>query len=418
MRVTTASTEGRTGSNFWTYWTASAITGIGSSVTGVALPLTAISVLHATAFEVSAVAAAGYVAWLLVGLPAGVISQRLPLRGVQVGMDLLRFAAIASIPVAWYADRLTVVQLGVVALAVSLANVLFDVSNSTYLPSIVPKEQLAARNSLTSATHATTELAGPSFGGLLVQVVGAVPALFVDAISYLASATLLRSLPPRQVDRPDAWPRLGAMIRQGWIFVVQHPIMRPSMLCATAVNFVCGGLLALVPLYLVRGLHVSPLLVGLLLATEGAGSLAGASLTPTIVRRWQSGAAVRGASFAAAATVLLLPLATGALGVALFAIGNAGFAASVVVFSICTRTHRQIASPPELLSRVMATVRFVSWGAIPIGSLTAGAIAAGVGVRAALTSLCLLTTVTPAIVFLSRLRNVRALEELDAPAEA
>jgi len=418
MRVTTASTEGRTGSNFWTYWTASAITGIGSSVTGVALPLTAISVLHATAFEVSAVAAAGYVAWLLVGLPAGVISQRLPLRGVQVGMDLLRFAAIASIPVAWYADRLTVVQLGVVALAVSLANVLFDVSNSTYLPSIVPKEQLAARNSLTSATHATTELAGPSFGGLLVQVVGAVPALFVDAISYLASATLLRSLPPRQVDRPDAWPRVGAMIRQGWIFVVQHPIMRPSMLCATAVNFVCGGLLALVPLYLVRGLHVSPLLVGLLLATEGAGSLAGASLTPTIVRRWQSGAAVRGASFAAAATVLLLPLATGALGVALFAIGNAGFAASVVVFSICTRTHRQIASPPELLSRVMATVRFVSWGAIPIGSLTAGAIAASVGVRAALTSLCLLTTVTPAIVFLSRLRNVRALEELDAPAEA
>jgi len=417
MRVTTA-TEGRTGSNFWTYWTASAITGIGSSVTGVALPLTAISVLHATAFEVSAVAAAGYVAWLLVGLPAGVISQRLPLRGVQVGMDLLRFAAIASIPVAWYADRLTVVQLGVVALAVSLANVLFDVSNSTYLPSIVPKEQLAARNSLTSATHATTELAGPSFGGLLVQVVGAVPALFVDAISYLASATLLRSLPPRQVDRPDAWPRVGAMIRQGWIFVVQHPIMRPSMLCATAVNFVCGGLLALVPLYLVRGLHVSPLLVGLLLATEGAGSLAGASLTPTIVRRWQSGAAVRGASFAAAATVLLLPLATGALGVALFAIGNAGFAASVVVFSICTRTHRQIASPPELLSRVMATVRFVSWGAIPIGSLTAGAIAASVGVRAALTSLCLLTTVTPAIVFLSRLRNVRALEELDAPAEA
>jgi len=208
------------------------------------------------------------------------------------------------------------------------------------------------------------------------------------------------------------------MIRQGWIFVVQHPIMRPSMLCASAVNFVCGGLLALVPLYLVRGLHVSPLLVGLLLATEGAGSLAGASLTPTIVRRWQSGAAVRGASFAAAATVLLLPLATGALGVALFAIGNAGFAASVVVFSICTRTHRQIASPPELLSRVMATVRFVSWGAIPIGSLTAGAIAASVGVRAALTSLCLLTTVTPAIVFLSRLRNVRALEELDAPAEA
>ncbi len=417
MTVATAAADRRLGSNFWTYWTASAISGAGSSITGVALPLTAISVLHAPALEVSLVTAAGYVAWLLIGLPAGVISQRLPLRGVQVGMDLARFAAIASIPLAWYTHVLSVAQLGLVALVVSLANVLFDVSNSTYLPSIVPSEQLAARNSLTSATHATTELAGPSFGGLLVQVVGAVPALLADAASYLASAALLRSLPARHVERPDAWPRVGAMIREGWEFVVRHPIMRPSMLCATAVNFVCGGLLALVPLYLVRGLHVSPFLVGLLLATEGAGSLAGAALTPRLVRRVGSGAAVRGASLTAAATVLLLPVATGSLGVVLFAIGNAGFAASVVVFSICTRTHRQVASPPELLSRVMATVRFVSWGAIPIGSLAAGVLGANLGVRPALTLLSVLTTVTPALVFLSRLRSVTALEDLDTAAE-
>jgi predicted MFS family arabinose efflux permease len=208
------------------------------------------------------------------------------------------------------------------------------------------------------------------------------------------------------------------MIREGWVFVVQHPIMRPSMVCATSVNFVCGGLLALVPLYLVRGLGVSPFLVGVLLATEGAGSLAGASVTPAIVRRWGSGAAVRGASAFAAAAVLLLPVASGPAGIALFAVGNAGFAAGVVVFSICTRTHRQIASPPELLSRVMATVRFVSWGAIPVGSLTAGVLASTVGIRPALTALCLLTAVTPAVVFMSRLRSVTALEDLDSRGAA
>jgi hypothetical protein len=415
VSVTVARAETRRGSNFWTYWAASAISGAGSSVTAVALPLTAISVLHASALEVAGVTAAGYVAWLLIGLPAGVISQRLPLRGVQVGMDLVRFAAIASVPLAWYAGALTVLQLAVVALAVSLANVLFDVSNSTYLPSIVPREQLASRNSLTSATHATTELAGPSLGGLLVQVAGAVPALLVDAVSYLASALLLRSLPPRHVDRPDAWPRVGEMIREGWDFVVRHPVMRPSMFCATTVNFVCGGLLALVPLYLDRELHVSPFLVGLLLATEGAGSLVGAAITPGVVRRCGSGAAVRGASVAAAMAVVLLPLAQGSVGVVLFAIGNAGFAAGVVVFSICTRTHRQVASPPALLSRVMATVRFVSWGAIPLGSLFAGALAATVGIRPALASMCALTAVTPAATFLSKLRSVTALEELDTP---
>ena len=399
---------------FWTYWSASAISSLGSAVTAVALPLTAISVLGATAFEVSVVTAAGYVAWLVVGLPAGVLSQRLPLRGVQVAMDLTRFLAIASLPLAWYAGLLTVAHLALAALVVSFASVLFEVSNSTFLPSIVPREQLAGRNSLNSATHATTELAGPSLGGVLVQAVGAVPALIADALSYLVSAALLRSLPARQVARPDAWPRVSAMIREGWRFVVEHPVMRPSMVCATTTNFVCGGLLALVPLYLVRGLEVSPLLVGLLLATEGIGSLVGAALTPALVRRVGSGGAVRAGAVLSATAALLLPLATGPLGIALFALGNAGFAAGVVVFSICTRTHRQIASPPDLLSRVMATVRFVSWGAIPVGSLGAGLLASGVGVRAALTVYCGLAALTPAVVFTSRLRRVSSLEEDDA----
>jgi len=157
-----------------------------------------------------------------------------------------------------------------------------------------------------------------------------------------------------------------------------------------------------------------PLLVGLLLATEGVGSLVGASLTPWLVRRVGSGRVVRVASVASAAAVLLLPLATGQLGIVLFALGNAGFATGVVVFSICTRTHRQLASPPELLSQVMATVRFVSWGPIPLGSLTAGAIASSVGAHGALTVFCLLTTLTSAVAFSSSLRSVIALEDLDA----
>lgn len=203
------------------------------------------------------------------------------------------------------------------------------------------------------------------------------------------------------------------MIAEGWRFVVSHPIMRPSMVTATTSNFVCGGLLALVPLHLVRGLEVSPLLVGLLLATEGVGSLAGASVTPALVRRLGSGRVVRQASVGAAAAALLLPIATGPLGVALFALGNAGFAAGVAIRSICTRTHRQMASPPELLSRVMATVRFVSWGAIPVGALTAGLVAGAVGVRPTLAIFCVLASVTPAVVLTSRLRTVRTLDELD-----
>lgn len=260
---------------FWRWWTAGTTSLVGSAVGAVALPLTALTVLDASPFEMGLIAAASYVAWIVIGLPAGVITQRLPLRGTQVGADLARAAAVASIPLAWWWGQLTVAHLVVTALVVSFANVLFDVANSTFLPSIVERDQLQSRNSLTSATHAASQLSGPSLGGLTVQVLGAVPTLLVDAVSYLVSAALLRTLPARRVDAPDRWPPMGALIRQGWRFVAHHPVMGPGMWAATAINFVCGAQLALYPLYLVRELHAPAGLVGVLLAVEASARSSG-----------------------------------------------------------------------------------------------------------------------------------------------
>lgn len=394
---------------FWTYWSAGTISGVGSAITAVALPLTAVSVLEASAFEVSLVAAASYVAWIVLGLPAGVICQRLPLRGTQVAMDLTRAVAIGSIPAAWWLGHLTVAHLIASALLISFANVLFDVSNATFLPSIVNRDDLAARNSLISGTHATTQLGGPSLGGLLVQLAGAVTTLVVDAVSYLLSAMLLLRLPPRRVEQSEDRPSMGAMIRDGWRFVTRHPVMGPCMRAATAVNFVCGAHLALIPLYLVRELGASPGLVGLLLATDGLGTLVGAALTPRLSRRLGSARAVLAASVFLSATALLMPIGESWLGMVCFGLGNAAFAGGVVVLSICTRTHRQVASPPDLLSRVMATVRFVSWGAIPVGSLAAGAMANAAGPRTALWVFCALAAVTPAVLLASPVRHRRDL---------
>jgi len=162
---------------FWTYWSATTVSSVGTAVTSVALPLVAVSVLHASAFAVGLLAASTYVAWLLIGLPAGVIVGRLPLRATQVAMDVLRALALATIPLTWWLGRLSIAQLVLVALVVSFANVLFGVGNMTLLTAIVPKEQLSSRNSLMSGTEATTQLGGPSLGGLLVQLWGAVPTL-------------------------------------------------------------------------------------------------------------------------------------------------------------------------------------------------------------------------------------------------
>jgi len=397
---------------FWTYWTAGTISSLGSGVSSVALPLVAVSVLRASAFEVGALAAASYVAWLVIGLPAGVIVERLPLRETQVVMDLVRALALLSVPIAWWLGSLTFLHLVVTALVVGFANVLFDVGNMTLLPAIVPKEELRARNSLMSGTYATTQLGGPSLGGLLVQLLGAVPTVLVDAFSYLASALLMSRLPRREMVQHATRPAARTMIREGWHFVTRHRVMGPCMWVATAVNFVCGALLALSPLYLVRVLHAPAGLVGVLIATEGIGALLGAAITPKVSRVMGSARAILLAGLVGASFALLMPLGSGATGMVLFAIGNAGFATGVVVLSINTRTYRQMESPPEMLSRVIATVRFVSWGAIPVGAFTAGAVATLVGIRPALWLACVAALLPLVILWASPVRSQRDLDEV------
>ncbi|MFE3506280.1 MFS transporter [Kitasatospora sp. NPDC059160] len=396
---------------FWRYWTASTVSRLGDQVTTVALPLIAVVTLHASAFEVGLITGAAYVAWLVIGLPAGVLVQRLPLRGTQVAMDLLRAAAVASVPLAAAFGVLGLPQLVVVALLVGFASVLFDVGNSTFLPAVVPKEELTARNSLLSGSVAATDLAGPSLGGVLVQLVGGAASMLLDAVSYLASAALLGTLPP--VAQPAARPTGGAgmreQIREGWRFVTRHPVIRPCVADATAVNFVCGGLMTLTPVFLVRTLDAPAAAVGALMATGGLGSLLGAAATPRLVARFGSGTALRWAAVVATAFALLLPLAGPGWATLVFALGNAGFSAGVVVTSIVTRTHRQTRTPPELLSRVMATVRFVSWGAIPVGALAAGAAAATWGPRTALLLVAVVSVVSPVILLAGPIRRMREL---------
>jgi predicted MFS family arabinose efflux permease len=245
---------------------------------------------------------------------------------------------------------------------------------------------------------------------VLVQFLGAVTALVLDVISYLVSAVLLLGLPRPAQARPAPGPTVRAQIAEGWRFVVRHPVMRPCLLDATALNFVCGAQLALIPLFLVRTLGASPAMVGLMLATEGIGSLIGASLTPRLVARFGSGRMTLWGGVAAAVFGLLLPLATSGWGLVVFGLGFAGFAGGVVITSITTRTYRQTASPPELLARVMATVRFVSWGATPVGALVAGVLATRFGVREALFMIELLAFVSPAVIAASPIRRMRDLE--------
>jgi hypothetical protein len=400
---------------FWRYWTGSTISSLGTAVTTVALPLTAVSVVHASTFAVALITALGQLPWLVFGLPAGVLVSRLPLRETQVTMDLIRGSAIASIPIVAWAGELTVTQLAAVAGLVGIADVVFDVGNSTLIPAIVPADELTRRNSLHSASYATTQLAGPGLGGALVQLLGAATCMLADAVSYVVSAVLLYSLPrPRSLATPRAGGGFRREIAEGCGYVARHLVIRPCVMWATAVNFVCGALMALTPLYLVRHLHARPVVVGLVYAAEGAGALLGAAITPRLEHRVGSARAMLLAAAIMPLTVVLMPVAFAGWGIALYAVGNLAFAGAVVIGSILARTHRHQVVPRELLPRVMATVRFISWGAIPLGAFLAGALGSTLGIRDALFVTAGLILLAPTTLWASP--EIRGRQSLTDPA--
>lgn len=398
------------GSGFWYFWAASATSSLGSGVTAVALPLTALVVLHASAFEVGLITAASYAGAVLIGLPAGVIVQRFMLRRLQVAMDLTRAALIASVPVAAWLHMLTLTQLVLVGLFISLSNILFEVANTAFFPAIVSKEELTARNSLLSGTLATTQLAGPSLGGLLVQTLGAAASLLTDGVSYVLSAALLWRI-PQGGSRPPARSHepFTKQVKEGLRFVLRHPVIRPCVMASTAFNFSSGVLLAIAPVFLVRTAGLPAGTVGLVLATDGMGALAGAAITTRLAAKIGTARTVVAATTAGAVIALCMPLAHSSWTALCFSLGQAGFAAGVTILSILTRTHRQSVTPTDLLPRVVASVRFFTWGALPLGALLGGTAADTFGTRNALFTGCTLAFLAPLALCFSEVRSSRDL---------
>lgn len=403
---------------FWQYWAASTVSTWGTSVTAVAMPVVALTLLDASAFEVSLLTAASYAAWLVIGLPAGALVQRFPLRATQISMDMTRAVAIVSIPVSHALGVLTIAQLVAVALLVSFADVVFSVGNSTFLPRIVPKDELIRRNSIVSGTHSVSQFGGPAFAGFLIATLGPIGSIVVDAVSYLASSLVLSRLPNPGAQPKKARRTLSHDVKEGVAFVARHPVMRPCVLAATVVNFGCGALMSLLPVFVITGVGAPAALVGPVLATEGVGALLGAAVVSRLVSAIGSArVAVTGLAIALAGAALL-PLAHGATALVVFGAGNLVCAAGIVMFSVVTRTHRQVDSPPDMLSRVMATVRFVSWGAVPFGAVAGGALGTWFGVSPALLVVTGSMLGAFALLALSPVRRRRSLEsQAESPAE-
>ncbi len=373
--------------DFLLLWSAQSVSQLGSEVTGLALPLAAIFVVHAGTFEVAALNVVDLLPFVVFSLPAGVWVDRLRRRPLMVTADWGRAAALASIPVAYALGSLTLPQLFVVGFVTGTFTVFFDVSYQSYLPALVARDELGDANSKLEISRSVAQLGGPGLAGVLVGAITAPYAIAVDAASFVGSALFLGAI--RRVEAlPEslaaARRRMREEIAEGLHYVVGHPLLRPMMLWVATSNFSGNVLFSIFLVFAVRSLHLSAATIGLIFSLGNIGTLLGAVSAMRVSRRLGIGPAMVGYAAIGGAAELLIPLARHGYAIPFIVAAQFVFGYCAVGANINGISLVQAITPDRMIGRATASRRFVVWGVIPIGGLTGGALGSAIGLRTAL----------------------------------
>ncbi|MEP6843364.1 MAG: MFS transporter [Pseudolysinimonas sp.] len=406
---------------FQRLWAGETASQFGEQFGNLAIPVIAVTVLGASSFQIGLLNAAGTLAFLVIGLPAGAWIDRWIKRRVMLRADLIRAVLLAAIPVLWFTHVLAFWQLLIVATAVGVCSVFFDVSYQSFIPNLVRGDQIGDANSKLETSAQVARIAGPAAAGGLLALLAAPLLLGVTALTYLLSFFTLSSIKDTEVAKPveDRRP-LVVEIKEGLGWVFRQPLLVRIVMC-TAISNLFGALIfAMMPILVLRELGLSPAFYGLIGSAGAVGGLLGASLSGRIQKWVGEGHAIPLSQIVFGLSAFLIPLAAyfPAIAVPLIIVGEFFFSASVLVYNIAQVTFRQRICPPPLLGRMNASIRFIVWGVMPIGGLAAGLLATAIGVVPTIIVGCVGSLLGGIPVVFSKLWRMRTLptEMTAAPA--
>ena len=368
---------------FRRYWSASAISMFGDQVSGVALPLAAVLVLHAGAAQMGYLTALEWLPSLLFGLHAGAwVDRRGRRRRTMIAADLGRAALFASIPAGYALHVLTLPQLYAVTFGAGVLSILFNVSDATLFVSIVAEERYVDGQSLIYGSRALSFVGGPSIGGILVQALSAPVAIAADALSFLGSAFFLHRIRPAEPPTDDG----PGSVLAGARFIAGSALVRASLIAVATINFFNLMFAALYLLYAVQVLHIKAAVVGVLIGAAAVGALLGSAVTKRIAARIGVGWAYTAGCLLFTAPLVLWPLAHGSRSMVLAMLFAAEFGSGfgVMVLDISIGAIFAAVIPDRLRSRVTGAFQAVNYGTRPLGALLGGLLGSVIGLRPAL----------------------------------
>jgi MFS family permease len=394
-------------------WSGQTISSLGDQFSHLAIPVLAVTVLGASASDMGVLNAFGTASFLLVGLIAGAWVDRLAKKQVMLVADLVRFLALLTIPLLWTSHSLQMWHIFVVVGVVGLASVFFDVAAQSFIPVLLPKDNIGAANGAMETARQVTAVGGPSLVGFLLGFLRAPLLILVDSISFLVSAISLGFLRHQEAmpDKAERQP-LVREIAEGLKFVRGQKLIRTIAL-TTATNNLFGTMIfALMPLYILRTLGITTSQFGIMMSVGAVGGLLGAVLCNRLAKYFGEGPLIVGSAIVAGLAMLLMvstSLAPQPAQLPLLITSQFLESFVVLTYNITQVTARQRLCPPRLLGRMNATIRFFIWGVMPISSLVAGWIGNVYGVTTAMWIGAIGVLVSSAWVVFSPIRTMREL---------
>lgn len=396
--------------DFLKLWSAQAIAEFGARITREGLPIAAVLVLAAGPQALGLLSAVRSAAGLAVGLTLGGFIDRRPRRGLMIGMDLLRAAALVTIPVAALMGWLSLAQIFVVGAVVAAASALFAIAAHAYLPGLIAKAELTEGNARLSATESVAEVGGPALAGVLFQWLTAPAAIALNAVTYAASAALLGAIgKPEPPPEPEPPATLLKDLRTGAGAAWSEPRVRALLLMGAVMTLFGSFFAATYVVFALQTLGLTPSLLGLTIAAGGAGALAGSVAAGPLSRALGAGPAILLGFFGWAAANVLIPLAPAdpVLGTAVLVTAQILGDGLAVAAMVLAASLRQSLAPQNLLGRVGATFHAAEGAAGIAGALAGGLLAAQLGLRGAMFVAVAGMALAPLIGVLSPLRGVR-----------
>jgi MFS family permease len=373
--------------DFLLLWSAQGVSAVGSRITRTALPIAAILMTGAGAYDLGLLTVAltlpgAVLAWL-----SGGWVDRHRRRPLMIGADIVRAIALLTIPAAAYLGTVTLPLLYAVATITGIATVLYHLADHVFVTDLVGRKRVLDANGKREAADAVAEISGPALGGALVAWLTAPVAIAVDAVTFAASALLLARIGKRETIAAATAPLAAASfandVRTGVRVVWRDAAIRSLFLATATLTFCMSFMASLYTLYALSDLGFGPAQLGVTIGCGGLGALAGAALAGPAAARWGTRRSLIGALVVGAAAQVLIPLAPPPLWIAMtFLIGAQVVGdGALTVYLINETSLRQRLLPPEALGRAAATWQVATGLLTPAGALAGAALAETIGMR-------------------------------------